>query len=662
MTPTPTNTLTPTVTPTVTPTLTPSLTPVALSNFWHSNHKGNVWFDTSTEGYLPFDDKNITTSLGIRLRDWGKLAEWGEIKVFQWTESNVPPSEYDTLVDVDENEATKPISERKTGTTRKLIYSNAGSVLSPVWIEEKEEHFDFVIELVTDTMYGYVNAPLDTQVTVYVDGIFNSTQSFTTSAEFKTFVSTLITGTTVHVIKPTTLPTVDDITNSVYKIDTPYSVYKTINPDTGEEIPTYYFWVADKLENISIYGGYTDTTTLKNVKEGLQTIPTPYMIPNNVVSVATETFSDLFYTKSPKKDITVSYEFPFTFNQLIIKGLNNSVQADNSYTLRFTRDFVLRDRLDINQGKSTTKKNIHSEWKLFREKQPSKVDSVLWDAITESLLNFEYDGDELSETSPDPSPTPTPSMTPTISVTPSIGASPTPTPTQTNTPTPTVTPTITPTSSFLTSPTPPVTHTTTPTNTPPPASPSLTPNITPTRTVTPSRAASATPTSTRAPTPTPTATPLVTPTPTPMDIMFKPWNDVIVDTHVVWDTGFVVEGNGYWRKATKGSNPYEGPWWFKEGVNITTATSYYSKFFIYAKEVNPQGTTFNGNTDAFNTWLPMTENRAWILEAKKLAYHLSTSIEVWMAYSDTIPTGNPSAGQEPKAHYMGRITILMYPN
>lgn len=557
------------------------------NNFWDSRQKDEVWFYTGPEGYLPFDDPAVETDLDTRLKNWGRLADWGEIEVYQWTESDVTPTEYDAIAASQEEDANIPINERKTGTTRKLVYRNLGTATDPIWITEEDEHYDFVIPILSDS--DYPSNLFADSVEVYLDGVFVESVTFFSSIEFFDYVSGLA-GTLVHIVKRATVPTQQQIDDVEYKLDTPYSVVNRINPISGNEEFTYYFWVQDRRSNIPVLGGPEGNITLTTIEEGLRSIPTPYMIPNNVVNISSVGFADLFSTNSPHEELRMSYEFPFVYNQVIVKGLAGTVQSDDDYTLRFTRDFALRDRLsnpekqfrlktgqteanfdgvtgngtftagqdyaaldvinlsngstspaipsvvrvdtvssgaitsftilsigkDFDAGTvltqtSTTgagqdftlspsllnvqeilvrgsspiqselqRKNIHWEWKLFREKQFNKIDIELWNAVIESLLGFEYDGDPLTgevEISPTPTPSPSPSPTSTpAAVTPSA----------------------------------------TPTNTPP-VTPTLTPNPTPTSTVTPS--VTATPVIQPTPTPsiTPTNTPVASPTPSPSE-------------------------------------------------------------------------------------------------------------------------------------------------
>ena len=508
---------------------------------WNSNFKNNIWFDTNLEYYLPYDDSNITTNIDSRINNWGKLSNFGEVRVYQWTESDVLPSEYDDQSIQNNNDNSLLIDERKTGISRKVVYRNDGTSVSPIWVEERDEVFEFIAEIVEtsgDNSLTGKGAPL-TAVYVYVDGVGSNTDTFTfndtTFKDLADYVSgdTGISpispapnqGKTIQVVSRATLPTPQQLTDVDYKIDTPFTAVNRIDPITGRSIPKYYFWVEDTLNPLPITGGSTSKTTAKNIKDGLVNIPTPYMIPNNIVDITTTSFSKLFTTNKPTKENTVSYEYPLVYNQLIIKSIGNNVPNEDFYTLRFTKDYTLRDRLlDTEDDVSDLeRKNLHWEWKLFREKQFEKIDRNLWNAITESILGFEYDGTDIgANVAVSPTPTVTPTVTPTLtpyippSASPTPGVTPTPTPTGTAPVTPSPTASVTPTGTPAGTPAVTSTPAGTPAVTPTPT-PTLTPNVTSTPASTPPATPPVTPAGSAPVTVTPTNTPVATaqPTPTP---------------------------------------------------------------------------------------------------------------------------------------------------
>ena len=80
-------------------------------------------------------------------------------------------------------------------------------------------------------------------------------------------------------------------------------------------------------------------------------------------------------------------DVPTRFIQVILRGLRGLVDADRRYTIRFTRDFTLRDSLEKCLNPLNLK-NLHEEWKMFRQEQQFHVDRYLWDKITESMVGY----------------------------------------------------------------------------------------------------------------------------------------------------------------------------------------------------------------------------------------------------------------------------------
>jgi hypothetical protein len=82
---------------------------------WSKGEVGTVWWNTSGLDYLPYYDSKIFPNRQTRETLWGGLAEWSEIQLYEWTESNVHPSEYDELSKAQEGNTEIPISERAAG-------------------------------------------------------------------------------------------------------------------------------------------------------------------------------------------------------------------------------------------------------------------------------------------------------------------------------------------------------------------------------------------------------------------------------------------------------------------------------------------------------------------------------------------------------------------
>lgn len=91
-------------------------------NFWNQEEVGNVWLDTSALGYLSYYDDQVYPDVNDRLYNWGKLAPWASVKVFEWVKSTVPPSEWDASVISQAANAAIAQNNKTTGTPRKTVF------------------------------------------------------------------------------------------------------------------------------------------------------------------------------------------------------------------------------------------------------------------------------------------------------------------------------------------------------------------------------------------------------------------------------------------------------------------------------------------------------------------------------------------------------------
>jgi len=99
-----------------------------------------------------------------------------------------------------------------------------------------------------------------------------------------------------------------------------------------------------------------------------------------MVDLPVDSNISLEYTSERATDSTV---LPARYTQAIIRNIRSYISESNRYTVRFRKDFTQDDSSsDINN------KNLHKEWKLFREHQNFKVDRELWDKITESMIGY----------------------------------------------------------------------------------------------------------------------------------------------------------------------------------------------------------------------------------------------------------------------------------
>lgn len=152
-------------------------------------------------------------------------------------------------------------------------------------------------------------------------------------------------------------PTQEKLDSGEYLIDVPFS--KVVKRNNNTDNILYYYWIKNKT--IKIDG----LLSMKEIKSGLINIPIPYTII--------------------QKPILNDADYPNRYTQLIIKGLSNKINDNNRYKIIFTNDFTLRDNLDDSHS-NLSLKNVHEEWKMFREKQQYHIDRYLWDKVIESVI------------------------------------------------------------------------------------------------------------------------------------------------------------------------------------------------------------------------------------------------------------------------------------
>ncbi len=114
--------------------------------------------------------------------------------------------------------------------------------------------------------------------------------------------------------------------------------------------------------------------------------------------VTTVTIAQPVAGGSPEQRVKISYTgvydknvlLPERFSQVIVRGLQGIVFDDSRYTIRFTRDFTLRDNLNIVNGELAPLElnNLHEEWKIFRKEQDAKIDRWMWDKVIESMIGY----------------------------------------------------------------------------------------------------------------------------------------------------------------------------------------------------------------------------------------------------------------------------------
>lgn len=425
------------------------------SNPWNANQVGTTWLDTSNLGYVPYYDTVIFPNLNDRLNNWGKLAEWASVNVYQWIESDVTPDQY-------VNAGNSGIPRLTTYTRSRPSYNATFTLGSPGIVNTTSTFVNGNIvafsttgllppELTAGTHYYVVNTPVPsttfnisaslggtpinlttntgtgthtivpafnptdwvkdsfirevifpalittlpvisvpsftngTLVDVYVNGTYKET--LTVTAGNITLSTTPLTTDIIEVIKPIHtvtdaesqfLPdTADDGKTLVeWKADYEYTSIKSIDEITGNTITKYYYWISQSTNNV-----ISGNPSLLNIQQQLEVIPIPYLIYQKFKR------DQIIPAWPPATPATTHTILPNRYVQAIIRKIGGIVTDDNRYTLRFTKDFTLRDKINDHTSEMSLK-DVHEEWELIRKEQPASIERSLWDKITESIIGY----------------------------------------------------------------------------------------------------------------------------------------------------------------------------------------------------------------------------------------------------------------------------------
>lgn len=150
-----------------------------------------------------------------------------------------------------------------------------------------------------------------------------------------------------------------------YKKDYEYVVSPVRNTDGSITSMEYYFWVKNKSS-----AAQGKKMSIQAVAQELASGPTSYL-----------TFQNL---------LTETEELPNRYTAVTVAGLNFVVTKDNTFKLRFTRNFTLRD-----DPEDLNLKDYHTEWSLMRENQKAKVPVKLWNKLVDSAAGLDAVGNDV---------------------------------------------------------------------------------------------------------------------------------------------------------------------------------------------------------------------------------------------------------------------------
>jgi hypothetical protein len=356
--------------------------------------------DTSRLGYVPYYDPAVYDNVDDRYLQWGALADWADVKIYTWVESDVPPEQWDALAAIEEGDTSIDQPNRKSGRAVKTILHDP--LASGEWrvatetVEEFDVLFDvFAVGSPAITMFkptawaDFASANIE----VYVNGRHIpevSTGSVSTvgwsketvGVETVLAVYNLKQTDRVRVVEhvPGRNPNSSDEENAVvleaalsgsplvYQEEYQYST-DTYFDRFGIERSLYYFWVEDKVTR------GTRTMSVDDAQDTLKNIPIPYVFYDDVQQTRTITYEDVTTT------------VPIHFSKAVLRGIRDIINDDDRYMIRWTRDMTLRDTLDTG-ATALEKKNLHEQWELIRREMPQHIPRTLWDRVTESIIGY----------------------------------------------------------------------------------------------------------------------------------------------------------------------------------------------------------------------------------------------------------------------------------
>ncbi len=210
---------------------------------------------------------------------------------------------------------------------------------------------------------------------VYVNGIAQLKAAYTISGDILTVLNVqqgFIVTVIVRRYEPTTAelefdPAVeDDLTfQRQYKKDYEYVSLVTRDSVGNFDTTYYYFWVRNKTTQAA-----GKKLSVQAITQLLRDGPPNYL-----------TFQNLL------EPVTTPVPMPWRYDAITIAGLSYVVAKDDTFKLRFTRNFTLRDDpndLDL--------KDVHTEWSLMRPAQKTKIPERLWLKLVESAAGEDLAG------------------------------------------------------------------------------------------------------------------------------------------------------------------------------------------------------------------------------------------------------------------------------
>lgn len=360
---------------------------------WSQERIGTVWLDTKYFHYKRYHDIKCFPDCVDRMKLWGEISDFGEIVVYEWVESEYSPEEYDAISAKSEKDIILLDEQKKTGQVRSTLFESDGEGWWKIF-DQTYERFDAAIEGNPFYINEHLNTCDETSALAEFSGMTFAT-NFSNAIDGRSLINVYVNG----IIRMENIIIPDNkvihvpnakIHDRVYIVRTPTTDEKVLKEllDAGVLLKSYQYTSKEQYDEVSAkkkvyYFWVRNKTTIPNVKEKSMSI---LAVENELANASTSYFhlSNVLPPRSFQYNQDM-INLPWRMNRIMFRGLKGSINADRRYTLRFTKDFTLRDNLDHGIHPIELK-NLHEEWKLFRKEQNYIIDKDLWNKITESII------------------------------------------------------------------------------------------------------------------------------------------------------------------------------------------------------------------------------------------------------------------------------------
>ncbi len=354
---------------------TVSVTPIIP---WDSGNYGNSYVVSNDE-----NDQEYTDNAGLGWRAWSvptqaQLDADGKQPVSSWR-----PYLGD-LIEIQDMSLTQ-IQEAVAYSNSPLTL-NDGVVINRTdtkWTEWKLLKDETIIytqlsNVVSDILLSHTEIIDSTKTSVYVNGITLLSASYSIVGKDITILN-VMPGSEVRVKIRHYEPSAEELTfdpevaddlghQQQYKQDYEYVALPVRDSEGALSSTLYYFWVKNK--SIAANG---KKLSVQSIARELVNGPANYITLQHLIGSGVNT------------DV-------LRYDAISISGLSYVVAKDNTFKLRFTRNFTLRD-----DPENIELKDTHTEWALMRPNQTTRIPEALWNKMVDSAVGSDVVGNAIPE-------------------------------------------------------------------------------------------------------------------------------------------------------------------------------------------------------------------------------------------------------------------------